>query len=80
MRVAVENLLVELRIDFDGILLYKLTSSFIVSFALDALYFFKQFAEELAQTGIIIYLDIGFAVLLDEFNDIFSFPFLQNPF
>ena len=64
--VAVEDLIVELWVDFHCVFFDECFTRLVVTFALDALYFSEQFSEQSAQGFVIVDREHGLAVDLVE--------------
>ena len=77
--IAVKHFFVELRVDLDCIGLHKVTACFIVTLALDTLHFGKKLAEEVAELGVVIDLDVCLAVALHHFNHIVGLTLFEDP-
>ena len=67
--IPIEDFLVELRVDVDGVGLDEVLAGFVVAFALDALDFGEKFGEEIAEGWVVVDDEVGLAVpglLLDD--------------
>ena len=77
--VACQHLFVQHRVDLHAIVLNQTACAFVVALALDALNFGEQLAKQFTQGGIVVYLDVRFAMLLYQFNHLVGFALLIGP-
>jgi len=69
----------QFRVYLYGIVFHQLTSRFEIAFTLDALDFAQQLTEQATELFVIVHLDIGLSVFLDEFGYLFSSTLLESP-